>query len=241
MTRIALAEAPRHAFKFKGIEVQAPYTYAEGHTLTANEATFINRNLASVVGNLLSGRIQTRIDALVAGDKEKGIAPLSKEDALAQVKASGLDKDFTSWQDAYDAAFADYEPGVNNRGEGGSGGSVDPVQKVANQIADTKVREALKERNIPFKKVQGEVFTNLKAQYIEKNPWVLELARQQVAATQAAGPAVDEDDLFADLPTGDEDEAPLADGGSAEDTSDEVDTDQTQGDVQPEGETDPQA
>lgn len=232
MTRLSVESAPRHEFKFKGVSVQVPFTFTEGHALTENEARFMNRTLASVIGNLTGSKISATIEALVKGDKDKGVAPLSREDATAQALANGADG--KSWQTIFDEKFAEYELGVNNRAEG-SGQVIDPVAKLARQIADGEVRKLLKGKNIPFKKVQGEVFAKLVSDYVDQNPWVSALAKTQVEAIQAQSATPSSDDLFAGLDLGSEDET----------STDEAPTEQPTAEGEVDGEvseeTDPQA
>lgn len=229
MPRIA-DTAERHAFKFKGVDISAPFVYAPGHVLTDNEAKFINRQLVSTIGNILAGALTAQVKKLVDGDPKATppIPGLSQEDALAKSITDGPGEG-KSWQEFYDAKFADYEPGVNNRGEG-TGAVQDPVAKLANSIAGDKVKELLKAKNIPFARVRGEPFAKLVAQYVEKNAWVSELAKVQIEAIKASGaeaPATD--DLFEGVDLNPEVEASAEEAQEAPAQEAEAQTEEAEG------------
>lgn len=160
--------------KFADIELTAPYIFTKGYKLTENEAKFLSRAVVSTVGNYFAG-----------GIRRAGAVPSNP-------------------QEVFDNLFTSYELGVSNRGSGT--GAVDPVSKAAHSIASLKVKELITAKGLKvsaFHAAKDEhghsKFSTLVAQYVEKNPWVTELAKSQVAAMDAV--SVDADMLEGmDLP-----------------------------------------
>lgn len=171
--------SPTATHKFAGHDITVHYPYAEAHVLTAAEAKYLNRTLATTIGNAFASAIRREVDTYNAANPKKPITA----DTLAW-----------DWQAKFDEMFAAYEPGVSNRSSGTGRTSGDPIAKAAHSIAAAKVKELLasKGKNIrqfmSTKAPNSEVtmFNTLVAQYIERNAWVNELAASQVAAMQSA-------------------------------------------------------
>ncbi len=163
--------------EYAGYAIKVPAPYAEGHHLTAAEAKGLNRFVATAVGNAFAA-IQRR----------------EREKAPGWV--------FNDPQAAFDDIYADYQLGVSNRG-GGTAASVDPVEVALQSIASAAVKAILKahKKNIReaiATKVAGSdisVFSNLVAQWIERNPAARDQAIAQVEAMAELTDAAPELDL----------------------------------------------
>lgn len=190
------ADTPMGDFKFKGFAVKAPQPFKEGHTLTANEAKFVNRQLASVTGNILSSAVTRLLAKKQAEEDAKAKAEnraareLKLEDAVSADEARKL----------YDGIIAEYEPGVTAaRGEGIT---KDPIEAMADNIAWARIKVKLTEKKIKVSSVSAEK----KAEFIkalrEKDPNILEQAKAAFTGAPAATDAMD--DMFASLQSGDD-------------------------------------
>jgi hypothetical protein len=205
------AEASRHPHKLRDVTIQVPYTFTEGHALTAPEASFLNRNVAGALINTLGTSIRNKLAALDA-DRAKEFkaktytGPTITDEKTGKVSfAPATMADLsTDWQAEFDAKFADYAVGETNRGEG-TGASNDPVASEAHHIAGQKVREAIKAKGYKIsdfhaaKDENGVSKFNLAvARFIEKNDWVMTMAKRNVdERAQATASAAD--DLLDDL------------------------------------------
>ena len=187
---------PTAQYKFMGQTVTIPANWKEGDTLSAPHAKFINRQLASVVGNLLGGSIRKKLEELQKAEEAKPEAERRKDptDPTKPYVFTVADLDPGFAQAETDRIFAAYEPGVT-AARGGGGGSVhDPVQSIADGIAWEKVKERLAAKNVPINRVKADKRRELVAQYHEKFPGILEQARA-IFAAQAQAPKEGEDDF----------------------------------------------
>lgn len=218
------ANVERKAFESKGHKLSIAQPFTEGHTLTANEALFVNRQLASVTTNILASWLNREVERLNA-ENDKLLASTDKAER-AKAKAKGPKgepaysvADVPGVQEKYDEIFAAYEPGVTTRGSGG-GAAHDPVQSIANSIAWEQLKVRLKAKGFKVNSVKAEKKADLVAQWLEKNPAILETAKAQFAASDTPTSA-DEDlgDLFDGLEGG---EAEAGEGNASDDTN--VDT-----------------
>lgn len=192
---------PRHDYKFSGIPIKVPHPFASGHTLSTGEAHFLNRQLASYVGNGYSGEIRRELkkidDERAAAFKAKTYTgPLTEPDAKGKQFPAPATPTDLSWdhQAEFDAKFDGYVLGESNRGSGETS-TKDPVAQFAHTIASAKVKELIKAKGLKVTQFtasstnndQGvSKFGQLVAQYIAANSWVEELAKSQVEAMNAA-------------------------------------------------------
>lgn len=182
---------PMGDFKFKGFAVKAPQPFTTGHTLTENEAKFVNRQLASVTGNILSSAL-TRL--LAKRQEEENAKAKAENRAPATLE---LDKAITADEarKLYDGIIAEYEPGVTAaRGEGIS---KDPVETMADNIAWARIKVALGKKNIKVSSVNAEKKAAFIKQLREKDPSILDQAK--AAFGNADSPTDAMDDMFASL------------------------------------------
>jgi hypothetical protein len=196
------SETPTIERKFYDITFQVPAPFAAGHTLTANEANWMNSNVASVIGNAYSGDIRRAMQA-------------HNEAALkAHTEAGGKAKDFKPAEDVsvlgWDHAakfaekYAGYELGVTSRG-GGSGEGSSPLSRTimflaAEDLKARMVRKGLKVAN--FYKAAAQDGTKFKSRWAELLAQNIEAKRDEFTETATAMLAKAEDDAEDDLLSG---------------------------------------
>jgi len=183
---------PRPTYKFMGQTVTIPHAWSEGDTLDANSAKFINRSLASVVGNLLGQRIRAEVESLAKADAEKPEADRRKNPDGTPYAFSSADLPAGWAQTKADEVFTGYTPGVTNTRTGSGGSAHDPVQSIAEGIAWEKIKPRLAAINVPINKVKAEKRRELIDQYLTKFPAILEQAKA------IFGAATEDDDLNLD-------------------------------------------
>lgn len=216
---------PKAAFKFKGYDINVAQPFTEGQTLDANLTKFINRQLASVTGNIFASAVNRLLAKAQEAENEKAktenraAKTLALTDALSAADAQAM----------FDKIMADYEPGVQS--ERGEGIARDPVETLANNIAWERIKQRLKAKNIKVNSVSTEKRAEFIKQLREKDPSILVQAK---AAVGGEAPTDGLDDLLGDL--GNETTA------GADTTSGEAGTDQPQGEPAPDAVvTDPTA
>lgn len=194
---------PTRSAEYGGVSVLAPEPFTEGHTLTGPEAAFLNRQVASVVGNSFAGMIRRKLASMTAANealaknKDKAIAATARVDTDEAGKTTlhvfTVADIAADWQAEYNTAYGDYEPGVSNRSSGGTTHSL--VEKFAHSIAAEKVAELIKSKGRKVSEFKAATtnneagvskFNQLVAQFIAVNPWVTALAEQQVAGMSQA-------------------------------------------------------
>lgn len=164
-----------------GIKLNIPQPYAEGHTINANEAKAINQLLVENVRNNFTNTVKKAIEE--AGDE-------------TQLDIDSLQEQFLNYVEGYE---------FNVRRSGGGGGArLDPVEKLARDLARAHVRRAIKNKGLKVSDFTGSKITELAVQFIEKNSWFMEEAERRIQAQQEAIA-----DLDIDLSV-DEDEAEVA-------------------------------
>lgn len=180
------ATSSLHDHKFSDIALKVPFIFTEGHTLSALEALFLNRQVASVVGNAFGGWVRRTTEKMTPKEKANFFST-------------------TDFQAKFDEDFAAYELGANNRSSGGT--SVDPLTRFARAIAEPKINELLKSKGIKVNKVREVIEANGKSkhynlitQFIERNSWVTALAQQQLDAMASTTDNGDLLDGLDDLP-----------------------------------------
>lgn len=139
-----------------GQSFQAPVPYAEGHELTANEASALNQTFHENLRNNFAKKV--------------------KEGLEAGVPVATLQEQFNEYA-------ANYRFGERT---GGGGGSRDPIQSEAMNIARTKVKEALRKAGKKISDFEASAINGAAKALIEKDPSITELAKQRVAQVQEA-------------------------------------------------------
>lgn len=212
------AETPRLDFEFKGFKQSVPQPWKAGDTLTEQHAKFINRQFASVTGNIFS----SALNRLVAkAEKEEAAKAKAENRAAVEIKLENLvtaDKAV----EMFNAILAEYEPGVTT--QRGDGILKDPVQQIADNIAWTKIKARLGELKIKVSSVTAEKKAEFIAQYHAKDPSIMALAKQQYEGANANTAM---DDMFASLTATDTNAAPAGD----DTTSGDAGTDSVSGDA----------
>lgn len=140
-----------------GETFQVSKPYAEGHQLTANEASALN---------------QTRIENLRNNFAAK----------VKDAKAAGA-FDLPTFQAQFTALDSAYVFGVRSAG-GGGGPRLDPVEAEAMNIAREKVRAAIVKKGHKLSDVSAATITELAKKAVEANPSIRELAQARVTAAQ---------------------------------------------------------
>ena len=129
-----------------------PKPFAEGHTLTANEANVLNQTLHENLRNNYASAVKK-----------------------AKEEANGADPDMAELQTGLDAYIKEYEFGV--RRSGGGGVSIDPIDRKALALAKDQVKRAIKAKGLKVTEVGNERITELAEGLLEKNPSIREQAK----------------------------------------------------------------
>lgn len=143
----------------EGHVFNVPTRYEEGHELTANEAAALNQTYHENLRNNFAKKVK---DKKANGEIE--------EDVLAQLQTD------------LDEYAEGYEFGVRT----GGGAVRDPVMSEAMDLARTKIFEHLKTKGIKRADVSAKQVTEYAKKLLEKNPTIIELARQRVEEARAA-------------------------------------------------------
>lgn len=162
-------DTPMHDITCAGLTLQAPAPYAEGHTLTSNEAAVLNQTLAENLRNNFATKVKKAKDALEEGQ---------------ELDVDALNMEFAEYVESY-------EFGV--RRSGGTRAPADPVEREALNIAKAQVRAALKKKGIKASDMEAAQITELATGVLDKYPQIREQAQQIVNARSAIG--ADELDL----------------------------------------------
>lgn len=177
--------APRISLKVAGLALTAPAPFAEGHTLTAPEAAYLNRQVATSVANPIPAALKAENEATVA----KGLV-------WVQPSAEEL-------QTQYDARYATFTLGQSNRTSGETSTS-DPVTRFAREIAKTELNKLLKAKGKNIREVMqakredgSSAYTYLVSQFLAANPQITDMAKAQVEAMDAASYSLDFGDTAA--------------------------------------------
>jgi hypothetical protein len=167
------ASLARLPLKINGVALTSPSAFAAGHTLTENEAKYLNRQVTTSVANPIPARIK---------EGAEGYKDLSAEQLQAK----------------FDELYAAYELGAATR-TGAPGEPVDPVERNLHRMAVDWVNGRLKAKGRNINEVKkatdasgASVYANLIKQAIAANPAWRALAEAQVAAM---GETADQFDL----------------------------------------------
>jgi len=161
-----------------------PIRYKEGDELTANEAAALNQTFHENLRNNFAKRVE---------DKKNGAERVESDEVLETL------------QKELDEYAEQYEFGVRT----GGGAVRDPVMSEAMRIAKDKIRDHLKRKGTPLKQVAATAISEAAKKLIEKNPEIMDLARQRVEEAQAAA-SEDLDALVASIPQKEEGEGASA-------------------------------
>lgn len=135
--------------------------YAEGHVLTANEASTLNQTLFENLRNNFAKKA------------EEG----------------GTQEEFDAYAEAY-------QFGVRT---GGGGGSRDPVEIEAMNLARDAVRNRILSKGMKLADFTAKAISEAAAKLVDGNPSYRETARQRVAQMQAVAAESIDDDILAAL------------------------------------------
>lgn len=137
-----------------GKPFQVEPRYAEGHVLTANEASTLNQTFYENIRNNFAGK----------------------------AKEGGTQEDL-------DAYVSSYQFGVRT---GGGGGSRDPVEVEAMNLARDAVRKGIVAKGKKISDFSAKVISEAAAKLLERNPAYREKAKERVAELQdLAGESLD--------------------------------------------------
>lgn len=165
--------------------------YAEGHALTANEASALNQTFFENLRNNFANK----------------------------AKEGGTQEDFQAYADSY-------QFGVRT----GGGGSRDPIEVEAMNLARDAVKKGITAAGKKISDYSAKAISEAAAKLVEKNPAFRAKAAERVAEMQAvAGESIDPD-LFATLDAAQATENEAAVSGTV---TDEAAADETQ--AEPEG------
>lgn len=204
---------PRAKYKVQDMDLLIPHIYAEGHTLSEDEALFLNTRLASLMVNGYGGdlrREMTRIDdereKLFKEGKWGGETTNKSRDGKTELRharpawATPADLEGEDWADHQanlDAKFAAYKPGGNNSAVGTGRNA---LERTAREIAVREVKEIAAKQGKKVKPLMdtehesgGSLFNylvgeRLKGKHKER---IFELARAQLES-----PEEDDEDEF---------------------------------------------
>ncbi|WP_417436459.1 hypothetical protein [Idiomarina abyssalis] len=154
----------------QGFNLVIPVPYAEGHPLTEAEAAVLNQTLAENLRNNFGSQIRK-----------------SREDAEAE--GNKYEPDPAALQAAFDDYILEYEFGAKR---GGSGVTVDPVERKARALAKDTIKRAVQNKGLKIKDVGNEKLTELANAYFEQNSDILvQQAKELLAADERAKAAMD--------------------------------------------------
>lgn len=156
-------ETPVKNITVGDFSLAAPMPYAEGHTLTAGEASAMNQ--------LFHENLRNNFGAKLKGLKERGETPTAEK----------AQEDFTAYA-------AEYEFGVRKAG-GGAAAPSDPVEREALNLAKGIVRQALTSQGYKLKDVGIETIERLAGDLLKSQPKILEEAQRRVDAAKSVGAA----------------------------------------------------
>jgi hypothetical protein len=161
---------PRAEIKIQDIVFACPRPYAEGHVLTAGEATALNQTFAENIRNNTAALVKARNDLQERADKGEDING-------SQIRS---DEELI---DEFEKYARQYEFGIRSV-RGVSEGRLNPVEREARKIATQQIKDALRERNITLKSVSDEKMEEL-VNKLATSEKVVALARKRVEETKS--------------------------------------------------------
>lgn len=153
-----------------GHAFNVPARYEEGHELTAGEASALNQTYHENLRNNFAKK----------------------------VKDAGATADLTALQAELDAYAEAYAFGVRAAGAG-TGATRDPVMSEALRLAKKQIGELIKAKGGKVSQYPADQITAAAKKLLDKDPAILDLARQRVAEQQAMASQALPDDLLSDL------------------------------------------
>lgn len=138
-----------------GKTFSAPSRYAEGHVLTAGEASALNQTFHENLRNNFAKKVK-------------------------EAEAAGA-FDPAEFQTTLDAYAETYQFGVRPIGGGGSGAKVDPVESEARSLAKSAIAASIKARGQKIKDFSAEAIGNAIDKLLAKDPSYLATAKERVA------------------------------------------------------------
>lgn len=155
------AKTSRKEATIKGVRLEVPTPFLEGHVLLVNEANVLNQTYIENIRNNCSGLVAELIE-----------------------KAGGIENlDMATVQAAIDAYCVEY---IFGQSRGGGFRSSDPVEAEAMSIARAKVREAIVKKGLKLKDVPAAKITEIARDVLKKNPKLYETAKRAVTDREAA-------------------------------------------------------
>lgn len=162
------AHSDTPTIKISGVIFQVPSRYAEGHSLSANEAAALNQVLAENLRNNFAEKVKS---ALKSGD-------FSDQDEHK------LQLEFAEYANEYE---------FNRRRKVKTHN--DPVVKEARKLAKQLVSEQARKKNIDLKSLASGRMDELVDQLLAKNPSIMDEAKERIASVQRVATA-GADELF---------------------------------------------
>lgn len=162
-----------------GVAFDVTGKYAEGHPLTANEASALNQTYFENLRNNFASKVKAAKEAAGGADLDQ----------------STLD----TLQTEFDTYAASYEFGVRLRGGGGSAVRLDPVTAEARSLAREKITAAIRDKGGKVKDYTKEQIDTMIDKYLAKYPETLDLARERVDQKKAAVANFSLDDITGDV------------------------------------------
>jgi hypothetical protein len=156
-----------------GKTFNVPLRYEAGHEINAAEARALNQTFMENLGNNIRRKVKEAIEA------------------------GSFDQD--AFQAQLEQAAASYEF-FGRTGGGGGGGRRDPVMSEAVEIALGKVKDAIKAKGLNLKDYSAKQLRDLAKQVVDRDPAILELAKQRVEENRATASASLDDLLGSIIP-----------------------------------------
>jgi len=171
-TATEVAPVATQTLLIQGVSFIGPAPYAEGHVLTASEASVMNQTYGENLRNNFATKVKAAKDLAVKATT--GVEGIEPSDTLSAETLSALAAEFA----AYAAAYVFH-------GKRTAKAPLDPVGKEAHKIAKSLVLEALRKRNIDLKTLAEGKLDELIEGVLAKNPDIKAEAERRIAATKA--------------------------------------------------------
>jgi hypothetical protein len=151
----------------------APVRYAEGHTLTANEAGALNQTYHENLRNNFASSVRKALEEHYGTKGEDGKVSIPDDAELNDEQLAAVQAEFDAYAQAYE---------FGARRAGGARQSTDPVEREAINLAKTAIREALRKQG---KKAEADAVAAAAKQLVDTQPHWKETAARRVAEQQA--------------------------------------------------------
>lgn len=180
------ATLPRVPYKFKGKNINAPVAFTDNTPLTGNLLKWANRQMVSVLGNVLSSALTRKARDTLEAQALAALPADATDAAKKQAKANITDAQVADAvkaipdadaQTMFDAIWTGYKPGETR--VSGDGQMRDPVESIANNIAKERVKKLLNKQNIKVSTVTPAKMAEFVKQLRDRDPSILEEAKAQ--------------------------------------------------------------